>query len=123
MSKDETSPLRERMIEDVRIRRMGEKAQKAHIRAINHFAAYRGRSPGTATPEDLRAYQLHMTNNGAALWTFNVRITSLRFFFRITCAHEEMKRYMQLRCKSHRLPIVLRVQELGDLLSAIPGPG
>ena len=46
------------------IRGMGEKAQKAHIRAIKVFAAFLGRSPDTATSEDLRAYQLHMTNAG-----------------------------------------------------------
>ena len=123
MSKEKTTPLRERMIEDMRIRGMGEKAQKAHIRAIKEFAAYLGRPPDTATPEELRAYQLHMTNNGVSPWTFNVRITSLRFFFAITCGREEMKRYMQFQRKPHRLPIVLSVQEVGDLLAAVPGPG
>jgi len=107
MTKDNITPLRERMIEDMRIRGLGDKAQKAHIRAIKDFAAYLGRSPDTATPEELRAYQLHMTNNGVSPWTFNVRISSLRFFFGITCAREEMKRYMQFQRKPHRLPIVL----------------
>lgn len=123
MTKESITPLRERMIEDMRIRGLGEKAQKAHIRAIKHFAAYLGRSPDTATPEELRAYQLHMTNNGASPWTFNVRITSLRFFFGITCAREEMKRYMQFQRKPHRLPVVLSVEEVGNLMAAVPGPG
>ena len=123
MIKDNITPLRERMIEDMRIRGLGDKAQKAHIRAIKDFAAYLGRSPDTATPEELRAYQLHMTNNGVSPWTFNVRISSLRFFFGITCAREEMKRYMQFQRKPHRLPIVLSVEEVGDLMAAVPGPG
>lgn len=55
MTEERTTPLRQRMIEDVRIRGMGDKAQKAHIRAIKDFAAFLGRSPDTATPEDLRA--------------------------------------------------------------------
>ncbi len=111
MTKDNITPLRERMIEDMR------------IRAIKDFAAYLGRSPDTVRPEELRAYQLHMTNNGVSPWTFNVRISSLRFFFGITCAGEEMKRYMQFQRKPHRLPIVLSVEEVGDLMAAVPGPG
>ena len=54
---EKTTPLRARMIDDMRIRGMGEKARKAHIRAIKDFAGFLGRSPDTATPEDLRAYQ------------------------------------------------------------------
>ncbi len=60
METERMSPLRQRMIEDMRIRGMGEKAQKGQIRAIKDFAKFLGRSPDTATPEDLRAYQLHM---------------------------------------------------------------
>jgi Phage integrase, N-terminal SAM-like domain len=60
MTEERVTPLRQRMIEDMRIRGMGDKAQKSHIRVIKEFAAFLGRSPDTATPEDLRAYQLHM---------------------------------------------------------------
>ncbi len=45
MTEQSISPLRQRMIEDMRIRGMGEKAQKGHIRAIKDFAAFLGRSP------------------------------------------------------------------------------
>jgi integrase/recombinase XerD len=57
MTHEKMSPLRERMIEDMRIHGMGDKAQKAHIRAIKHFAGFLKRSPDTATPDDLRAYR------------------------------------------------------------------
>jgi len=77
---ERTTPLRERMIEDMRIRGMGEKAQQAHIRAIKDFAVFLKRSPDTATLENLRAYQLHMTNAGIPPSTFNARIVALRFF-------------------------------------------
>ena len=45
MTSEKISPLRQRMMEDMRIRGMGEKAQKRHIRAIKDFAAFLGRSP------------------------------------------------------------------------------
>ena len=123
MTEERTTPLRERMIEDMRIRGMGDKAQKAHIRAVKDFAGFLKRSPDTATPDDLRAYQLHMTNAGITPTTFNARIVALRFFFGVTCGREEMKRHMQFRRKPRKLPVVLSVEEVGDLLAAVPGPG
>jgi integrase/recombinase XerD len=111
------------MIEDMRIRGMGEKTQKAHIRGVRDFATFLGRAPDTATPEELRAYQLHMTDAGVSAETFDVRIVSLRFFFGVTCGREEMKRYMQFRHKPRKLPVVLSVEEVADLLAAVPGPG
>jgi len=111
------------MIEDMRIRGMAEKTQAAHIRAVKDFAVFLKRSPDTATPEELRAYQLHMTNAGMTATTFNVRIVSLRFFFGMTCGRDEMKRYMQFRRAPRKLPAVLSVEEVGDILAAAPGPG
>jgi len=123
MTEERTTPLRERMIEDMRIRGLGDKAQKAHIRAVKDFARFLGRSPDTATPEDLRAYQLHMAETGVSASTFNMRISSLRFFFGMTCGREDMKRYMQFRTKPRKLPVVLSVEEVSAVLMAAPGPG
>jgi site-specific recombinase XerD len=123
MKEEKTTPLRQRMIEDMNIRGLSEKTQKAHIRNVKHFAAFLGRSPDTATREDLRAYQLQMTRDGVSATTFNVRIISLRFFFGITCGRDEMKRYMQFHRQPRKLPVVLSVEEVADLLAAAPGPG
>jgi len=123
MTKEIMSPLRLRMIEDMRIRGMGDKAQKSHIRALKDFTGFLKRSPDTATGEDLRSYQLHMTNTGVTPSTFNTRIVALRFFFAITCGREEMKRFMQFQRQPRKLPIVFSVEEVADLLTAVPGPG
>jgi site-specific recombinase XerD len=123
MKEEKTTPLRQRMIEDMRIRGMAEKTQAAHIRAVKDFAIFLKRSPDTATPEELRAYQLHMTNAGMSTTTFNVRIVSLRFFFGMTCGRDEMKRHMRFRRAPRKLPAVLSVEEVGDILAAAPGPG
>ena len=106
MTDEKMSPLRARMMEDMRIRGMGDKAQKSHIRAIKDFAKFIGHSPDTATPEELRAYQLHMTDTGLTPSTFNTRIVALRFFFGITCGREDMKRFMQFRTQPRKLPVV-----------------
>ena len=91
MKEEKTTPLRQRMIEDMDIRGLCEKTQKAHIRNVKHFASFLGRPPDTATPEDLRAYQLRMTQDGVSASTFNMRIISLRFIFGITCGRDESK--------------------------------
>ncbi|MER9668219.1 phage integrase N-terminal SAM-like domain-containing protein [Mesorhizobium sp. M0203] len=111
------------MIEDMRIRGMADEARQAHIRAVKDFAGFLKRSPDTATPEDLRAYQLHMTNAGITPPTFNARIMALRFFFGTTCGREDMKRHMQFRRQPQKLPVVLSLKEVSNLLMAAPGPG
>src|SRR2546429_9481417 len=113
MTEERTTPLRERMIEDMRIRGMGDKAQQAHIRAIKDFARFRKRSPDTATPDDRRADQLHMTNAGVTPTTFNARMGALRFFLGTPCGREATKRLSQFartprtRPEMHRASAVL----------------
>jgi len=111
------------MIDDMRLKGMGDKAQKSHIRAIKHFAGFLKRSPETATPDDLRAYQLDMTDTGVTPSTFNTRIVALRFLFVETCGREDMKRYLQYRTQPRKLPIVLSVEDVAEILKAAPGPG
>jgi integrase/recombinase XerD len=123
MTHEKMTPLRERMMEDMRIHGMGDKAQKAHIRAIKDFAGFLKRSPDTATPDDLRAYQLHMTDTGVTPPTYNARIMALRFLFGKTCGREGMKKYMQFRTQPRKLPTVLSIEDVSELLAAAPGPG
>ncbi len=123
MTSEKISPLRQRMIEDMRVRGMGEKAQKGRIRAVKDFAAFLGRAPDRATREDLRAYQLHMAEENVGIPTFNHRIVALRFFFSITCGRDDMKRHMQFRRVPRKLPLVLSPEEVSEILDAAPGPG
>ena len=60
------SPLRQRMIEDMRLRKLGRRPRSSYIRAVGEFAAFLRRSPTTATAEDLRRYQLHLADSGWA---------------------------------------------------------
>ena len=67
------TPLRQRMIDDMRMRKLSEKTQGHYLRWVRRFAAYLGRSPDTATVEDLRRYQLHLVDDGTS--TSNCRLT------------------------------------------------
>ena len=64
MSEKPISPLRQRMIEDMGLRSFGEKPRHDYIRHVRTFTAFLGRSPDTATAEDLRRFQLHQTKTG-----------------------------------------------------------
>src|ERR1700730_17848321 len=64
MSEKPISPLRQRMLEDMSLRGFTPDTQRDYIRAVKKLAAFLGRSPDTATAEDLRAFQLHLTATG-----------------------------------------------------------
>ena len=84
------SPLRQRMLEDMTIRKLGPKTQKGYIRAVVNFTRHLKRSPDTATVEDLRDYQLHMARQRVSSGTINSTISGLKFFFDTTLDHVEL---------------------------------
>ena len=88
------NPLRLRMLEDMRMRQLNGKTQTAYVRAVRRFAGFLGRSPDTATAEDLRRFQLHMVEQGTSSMTINATITGLRFFFEVTLGRGELMTMM-----------------------------
>jgi site-specific recombinase XerD len=79
MTDEAMSPLRRRMIEET---------QQDYVQIIKKLAAFLGRSPDTATFEDLRRFQLHVVASGVGAAAINRHLSALRFFFRVT-----LKRY------------------------------
>ena len=75
------SPLRARMIEDMTVRSFNEHTRRDYVRHVRAFAAFIGRSPDTATAEDLRLFQLHQTRIGMQPPSINSSVSALRFFF------------------------------------------
>jgi len=72
------------MIEDMMVRKFAEKTRNDYIHHVKTFAAFLGRSPDTATPEDLRLFQLHQSETGLHPPTINSSVAALRFFFSVT---------------------------------------
>ncbi len=72
------SPLRQRMIEDMTIRKLAPKTQQGYIRTIRDFAAFLSRSPDTASFEDVRRFQLHLAANGAHIPILNHTVVDAR---------------------------------------------
>ena len=77
MSDKPISDLRRRMLEDMAVRQFGEKTKHDYIRHIQSFAKFLGRSPDTATAEDVRRFQVHLTESGVQPPTLNNSASAL----------------------------------------------
>lgn len=115
------SPLRRRMIEDMTVRGFGEKTQSDYIRHVKNFTIFLGRSPDTATPEDLRAYQLSQREAGVQPPTMNATTSALRFFFTTTCGQAETARHLRIVKQPQKLPVVLTPEEVLLMIEAARG--
>src|SRR5271169_4855603 len=115
------SPLRRRMIEDMTIRKFAAKTQHDYVQRIKSFAAFLGRSPDTASFEDVRRYQLHLATSGAGVPTLNQSVATLRFFFRVTLGRGDIVNHTQFIREPRKLPEVLSPQEVARFLDAAPG--
>ena len=122
MSEKPISPLRQRMIEDMMVRNFVEKTRNDYIRQVKTFTAFLGRSPDTATAEDLRRFQLHQTRTGVRPPSINGSVAALRFFFTVTLDHPEMARHLTFVREPGKIPAVLSPEEVARLLEAAPGP-
>lgn len=113
--------LRQRMIEDMSLRNFSEKARTDYIRHVRTFAAFLGRPPDSATPDDLRRFQLHQSQSGLQPPTINSSVAALRFFFNVTADRPELARYLSVTPRARKLPVVLSEEEVARLLDAAPG--
>lgn len=112
------SPLRQRMLDDMRMRQLAPKTQSHYLRAVRQFTAFLGRSPDTAAIEDLRRYQLHLVDHGISPVSLNAAITGLKFFFDVTLDHPELMAKIQPVRVPRTLPVVLSREEVARLIAA-----
>src|SRR5580658_4051732 len=121
MSKKPISPLRQRLIDDMTARRFSEDTRRDYVRNVRKFAAFLGRSPDTATSEDLRRFQLHMAQQQVSPWSINAAIAALRFFFTETLERPALVRPLRIVNEPRKAPVVLSQEEVARLLEAAPG--
>jgi integrase/recombinase XerD len=115
------SPLRQRMIEDMSLRHFGEKTQKDYIRAVKNLTIFLGRSPDTATAEELRLFQLHLTERRVRPPTINFTVTALRFLFTVTLDRGDAIKHLTFVAEPRKIPVVLSPEEVARFLEAAPG--
>jgi site-specific recombinase XerD len=107
------------MIDDMRMRKLSPKTQANYIRVVKRFAGFLGRSPDTASIEDLRRYQLHLVDHGISPISLNATLTGLKFLFETTLDHPELLAKMRSVHVPHKLPVVLSREEVACLLAAV----
>ncbi|MES2325462.1 MAG: site-specific integrase [Pseudomonadota bacterium] len=110
------SPLRQRMIDDMRMRKLAPKTQQHYVRAVRRFSEFLKRSPDTASREDLRRYQLYLVDQGTSPMSLNAAITGLKFFFDVTADHPELMAKMRPVRVPHTLPVILSREEVSRLI-------
>src|SRR6516225_11834308 len=117
MSTQAITPLRQRMIEDMTARKLCAGTQRGHIRACKRFAAFLKRSPDSATPEDIRRFQLHLAETRVSICTRNQIMTGLRFLFRVTLRRLDLADEIFHLREPEKIPLVMSPDETKRVLA------
>src|ERR1700724_2943525 len=117
MSPDAISPLRQRMIEDMSGRKLNPHTQRSHISSCKRFAAFLKRSPGTATADESRLFQLHLTETGTSICNRNRIMTGLRFLLRVTLRRLDLAAEIYHIREPQKIPLVMSKDETPRLLA------
>jgi integrase/recombinase XerD len=113
------TPLRTRMLEDLRIRNYAATTIKTYIDLVARFARFFGKSPERLGPEDIRTYQVHLLDERKVSWTIvNQTVCALRFLYRVTLGQDWTIQRIPYARREKKLPVVLSRQEVARLLRA-----
>jgi integrase/recombinase XerD len=113
--------LRQRMVEDMQIRNLAVHTQNTYVLQVSMFARHFSKSPEILGPEEIRTYQVYLTNEKKlAISSILIAICALRFLYKITLkkgwVFEEI---IPAPKKPQKLPIVLSPEEVMQFLSAV----
>ena len=113
--------LRQRMLEDMQVRRLSPFTQRTYVETVARFARYFDRSPERLGPEQIRAYQVYLaTERGLATSSLLVAVSALRFLYRVTLQRRwPFDDVIPAPKKPQSLPVVLSPQEVVQFLDAV----
>ena len=111
------SPLRQRKIEDMAARKLNPHTQRGHIYSCKRFAAWLKRSPDTATPDEVRQFQLYLIESGTSICNRNRIMTGVRFLFRVTLRRHDLAAEVWHIKEPERLPPVLSPEQVKRVLT------
>jgi integrase/recombinase XerD len=110
--------LRQRLIEDMSVHGLTEKTRRDYICSVAGFASFLSRSPDTATAEDIRRFQIHLSELGMHAPAMNSTVSALRFFFTYRLDRPDISRKLIRLRYARKLPTVLSADEVARLLAA-----
>jgi integrase/recombinase XerD len=116
----QTNLLRQRMIEDMNMRKFTEGTQNDYLRSIDRLTRFLNHSPETATTEEIRQFQLYLTEQGFSRYSINTMFSSLRFFFRMTAGRGELMLPFKNVYQPSKVPTILSKKEVNRLIIGAP---
>lgn len=112
--------LRQRMIEDLRVRNYSERTVETYVMRVAKFALHFGKSPEFLGPEEIRTYQLHLVQVRQSSWTvFNQTVCALRFLYGVCLKREWSVEQIPFPRQERKLPVVLSLEEVSRLFERI----
>jgi integrase len=116
------TPLRRRMIEDMRMRNFSPHTVRVYLERVASFAEFFGRSPERIGKADLRTYLLYLVQERHVSWSYyNQALCALRFLYGVTLGRDWLIRSVPFAKLEQRLPVVLSPEEVERFLEAVPG--
>jgi site-specific recombinase XerD len=112
------TPLRQRFIDDLRLRRYSPKTIKAYVGGVVRFAKHFQRSPAELGTEHLRTFQLHLLQQHATWSLYNQSVCALRFLCGVTLGRPEVVQLIPYGKRPKTLPTVLSPDEVLCLFAA-----
>lgn len=113
--------LRQRMLEDMRIRNLVVNTQESYVQQVSLFARYFNQSPERLGPEQIRAYQVYLTTEKKlAPGSILIAVSALRFLYRVTL-HKDwtFEQIIPAPKKPQTLPVILSPQEVLQFLACL----
>src|SRR4051812_29222315 len=101
------TPLRQRMLEDMQLRRLSPHTEEAYLRAVARLAQFYQRSPERISKEEVRAFLVDLVKKKVAPSTFNQVRCALVFFYQVTLGRELVLGRIVCQRNTKKLPTVL----------------
>ena len=112
--------LRQRMLEDMRVRNLSENTQQAYLQQVGAYARYFHRSPDALGPDAVRAYQIHLIDERKlAPGSVSIATSALRFLYRVTLRRDWTPDDIPMPKKPFKLPVVLSRGEVMQFLASV----
>jgi integrase/recombinase XerD len=118
------TPLRQRLLEDMQIRNLSVNTQRSYVEQVSRFARHFSQSPEALGPEEIRAYQVYLTNEKKlAPGSIVIAVSALRFLYKVTLKKDwSVTEIIPAPKKPQTLPVVLSPEEVVRFLDAVKKP-
>jgi integrase/recombinase XerD len=114
------TPLRQRMIEDMRVRNLSPVTIKLYIDAVAKFAKFFHKSPALLGPEEVRTYQVYLIHEKKASWSaYNIAVSALRFLYTVSLEKDWAFKKIPYAQKPKKQPVILSLEEVCSFIKTL----